>query len=79
MAAYDRAFVTMVREHVDVITRMGIDPMELESWDDPRPTRPLRRTSQHEAWHEVCHAIGFIAGCAAGLDMTPLEFLDSLP
>ncbi len=63
------AFGSMVRECLATLAEHGIDPHSVESWDG---------AFVEPEWLPVAsaHAIGFIAGAAAALDVTPLELVD---
>lgn len=74
----DEALNTMLQDARDLVRGYyGADLNEADlDWDEPAQFHG-------DYWLEtdarVSHAMGFISGVAAGLDMTPLELLDYVP
>lgn len=86
LVTIDADLLTMIREARDVIVAHVPDYYDVPTWDRPwdlswwDPAPSILTAGWHgrlrEKAMELCHAIGFVAGCAATFDKTPCELLD---
>lgn len=80
VARLDRALLAMIRDARIVVER-HYQIEDVPSWDDPciwhddNATKGFAYPPRYAAY---AHAVGFIAGCAALCNVTPLELLESI-
>lgn len=82
----DPALIAMIREQRETIERLFGSVDDIPTWDRPWDASwypdwtdseepQFLRESYARVGMEFCYAVAFIAGCAATLDVTPLELL----
>ena len=69
----DPALLDMLRGHVEAIRKVYPDVWDVPSWDVPWTAGPLEAMACR-----FVHAVGFIAGAAAMMDLTPCMLIDNL-
>ena len=75
----DPALLRMLRENVAVIRKIYPDVSDVETWDRPwDPAWVSIPGLAQDVIGELMHAIGFIAGAAAMMDLTPCMLIDNL-
>lgn len=80
LARLDPALLDMIRDNARVI-RLYYPDLDVPSWDDPTcwhegDTAEALKHSETRALYG--HAVGFIAGCAAMVNMTPGDLVDTI-
>jgi len=73
----DPALLTMLRENVAVIRKVYPDVWDVPSWDVPWISWEVD-WGDSAASAQFTYAIGFIAGAAAMMDLTPCMLIDNL-
>lgn len=73
----DPALLTMLRENVAVIRKVYPDVWDVPSWDVPWISWEVD-WGDSAASAQFTYAVGFIAGAAAMMDLTPCMLIDNL-
>ncbi len=72
----DPALLAMLREHVAVVRKVYPEIWDNPSWDDVDDLEAVHVAGVDGL--EFAHAIGFVAGAAAMMDLTPRMLIDNL-
>lgn len=74
----DPALLAMLRENVAVIRKSYADVWHVETWDAPPDWTVYIPGLTPSDVADLIHAIGFIAGAAAMMDLTPCMLIENL-